>query len=104
MIFTPLGSVFSYCIFFVCASCSEKTELVFKNHFLTILFPVDRYSEMGPSSRTFFSENGFTCLQVLDHIYAFYQVRFEDVSLPGFIMFLYTMGVTSTVDDKCFNS
>ncbi|KHN05258.1 hypothetical protein glysoja_047368 [Glycine soja] len=28
---------------------------------------------MGPSSRTFFSHNGFTCLQVLDHIRAFYQ-------------------------------
>lgn len=60
-------------------SCSEKTELIFKNHFLTILFPVDRFSEMGPSSRTFFSENGFTCLEVLDHIYAFYQVSFENV-------------------------
>ncbi|XP_058001852.1 uncharacterized protein LOC110654728 isoform X2 [Hevea brasiliensis] len=52
---------------------SEKTELVFKNHFLTILFPTDRFSEMGPYSRSFFSKNGFTCLQVLDHIYAFYQ-------------------------------
>ncbi|ONI33040.1 hypothetical protein PRUPE_1G401800 [Prunus persica] len=52
---------------------SEKSELVFKNHFLTILFPLDRFAEMGPSSRTFFSNNGFACLQVLDHIYAFYQ-------------------------------
>ncbi|CAN6682488.1 unnamed protein product [Malus baccata var. baccata] len=52
---------------------SEKSELIFKNHFLTILFPVDRFAEMGPSSRTFFSDNGFTCLQVLDHIYTFYQ-------------------------------
>ncbi|XP_034201696.1 uncharacterized protein LOC117616475 isoform X2 [Prunus dulcis] len=52
---------------------SEKSELVFKNHFLTILFPLDRFAEMGPSSRTFFSNNGFECLQVLDHIYAFYQ-------------------------------
>ncbi|XP_015572977.1 uncharacterized protein LOC8258608 isoform X1 [Ricinus communis] len=52
---------------------SEKTELIFKNHFLTILFPVDRFSEMGPSSRTFFGENGFTCIQVLDYIYTFYQ-------------------------------
>ncbi|XP_062159473.1 uncharacterized protein LOC133866838 [Alnus glutinosa] len=52
---------------------SEKSELIYKNHFLTILFPVDRFAEMGPSSRTFFSDNGFTCLQVLDHIYAFYQ-------------------------------
>ncbi|CAI0448267.1 unnamed protein product [Linum tenue] len=52
---------------------SEKTELVFRNHFLTILFPVDRFSEMGPTSKTFFCDGGFTCLQVLDHIYAFYQ-------------------------------
>lgn len=52
---------------------SEKSELIFKNHFLTILFPVDRFSEMGPCSRTFFSDKGFTCLHVLDHIYAFYQ-------------------------------
>ncbi|XP_028777368.1 uncharacterized protein LOC114734045 isoform X2 [Neltuma alba] len=52
---------------------SEKSELIFKNHFLTILFPIDRFAEMGPSSRTFFSHNGFTCQQVLDHIYAFYQ-------------------------------
>ncbi|KAJ4951167.1 hypothetical protein NE237_027999 [Protea cynaroides] len=52
---------------------SEKTELIFKNHFLTILFPIDRFGEMGPSSRTYFSDKGFKCLQVLDHIYAFYQ-------------------------------
>ncbi|WJX35426.1 hypothetical protein P8452_23419 [Trifolium repens] len=52
---------------------SEKSELIFKNHFLTILFPIDRFSEIGPSTRTFFSHNGFTCLQVLDHIHAFYQ-------------------------------
>ncbi|KAI3468336.1 hypothetical protein Pfo_024999 [Paulownia fortunei] len=52
---------------------SEKSELIFKSHFLTIMFPVDRFSEMGPCSRTFFSNKGFTCLQVLDYIYAFYQ-------------------------------
>ncbi|XP_060208245.1 uncharacterized protein LOC132635755 isoform X1 [Lycium barbarum] len=52
---------------------SEKAELILKTNFLTILFPVDRFSEMGPCSRTFFSEKGFTCLQVLDYIYAFYQ-------------------------------
>lgn len=57
------------------ALCSENSELVFKEHFLTILFPVDRFSEMGPSTRTFFSQKGFTCLKVLDHIYEFYQVR-----------------------------
>ncbi|OIV96438.1 hypothetical protein TanjilG_09865 [Lupinus angustifolius] len=52
---------------------SEKSELIFKNHFLTILFPIDRFAEMGPSSRTFFSNDGFTCLQVLDYIHTFYQ-------------------------------
>ncbi|CAL5441929.1 unnamed protein product [Camellia sinensis] len=52
---------------------SVKTELIFKNHSLTTLFPVDPFAEMRPCSRTFFSNTGFTCLQVLDHIYAFYQ-------------------------------
>nr|XP_016492495.1 PREDICTED: uncharacterized protein LOC107812003 isoform X1 [Nicotiana tabacum] len=52
---------------------SEKSELILKTNFLTILFPVDRFSEMGPCSRTFFSEKGFTCLRVLDYIHAFYQ-------------------------------
>ncbi|KAI7737475.1 hypothetical protein M8C21_018575 [Ambrosia artemisiifolia] len=51
----------------------EKNELVFKNHFITILFPVDRLAEIGPSSRTFFSDTGFKCTQLLDHIYSFYQ-------------------------------
>ncbi|KAI3801549.1 hypothetical protein L1987_29657 [Smallanthus sonchifolius] len=51
----------------------EKNELVFGNHFITILFPVDRLGEMGPSSRTFFSDTGFKCTQLLDHIYSFYQ-------------------------------
>lgn len=58
---------------------SEKNDLIFKHHFLTILFPVDRFGEIGPFSRTFFSDKGFTCLQVLDHIYAFYQ---ENMSAP----------------------
>ncbi|KAL5559588.1 hypothetical protein UlMin_035799, partial [Ulmus minor] len=57
---------------------SEKSEVIFRNNFLTILFPVDRFAEMGPSSRTFFGVNGFTCLQVLDHIYAFYQENMLD--------------------------
>ncbi|KAJ3677119.1 hypothetical protein LUZ60_002843 [Juncus effusus] len=52
---------------------SEKREVVFKNHFITILFPIDRFGEMGPTSRTFFSSEGFTCIQLLDHIYNFYQ-------------------------------
>ncbi|CAI9755613.1 unnamed protein product [Fraxinus pennsylvanica] len=52
---------------------SEKCGLIFKSHFLTILFPIDRFLETGPRSRTFFSEKGFTCLQVLDYVHAFYQ-------------------------------
>ncbi|TVU09708.1 hypothetical protein EJB05_43200 [Eragrostis curvula] len=52
---------------------SEQSELIFKNHFLTILFPIDRFGELGPSSRTFYSNGGFTRIQVLDHIYNFYQ-------------------------------
>ncbi|XP_076945865.1 uncharacterized protein LOC143617092 [Bidens hawaiensis] len=51
----------------------EKSELVFGNHFITILFPLDRLGEMGPTSRTFFSDMGFKCTQLLDHIYSFYQ-------------------------------
>ncbi|KAK1263888.1 hypothetical protein QJS04_geneDACA013513 [Acorus gramineus] len=60
---------------------SEKQEVIYKNHFLTILFPIDRYGEMGPSSRTFFSDGGFTCLQVLDHIYAFYQENMSPMEI-----------------------
>ncbi|XP_024015814.1 uncharacterized protein LOC18025582 isoform X2 [Eutrema salsugineum] len=52
---------------------SEKTEVIFKDSFLTILYPADRFSEMGPSSRTYFSDNGFTCMQILDYIHRFYQ-------------------------------
>ncbi|KAK8523287.1 hypothetical protein V6N13_113236 [Hibiscus sabdariffa] len=40
---------------------SERNELIFKNHFLTILFPVDRFSEMGPSARTSFSDDRGRC-------------------------------------------
>ncbi|KAG0476183.1 hypothetical protein HPP92_013024 [Vanilla planifolia] len=52
---------------------SEKREVVFKGHFLTILFPIDRFGELGPSSRTFFSDCGFSCVQILDNIFNFYQ-------------------------------
>ncbi|VAI32483.1 unnamed protein product [Triticum turgidum subsp. durum] len=52
---------------------SERSEVIFKNHFFTILFPLDRFGELGPFSRTFFSNGGFTREQVLDHIYNFYQ-------------------------------
>ncbi|GAV80702.1 PTCB-BRCT domain-containing protein [Cephalotus follicularis] len=64
---------------------SEKAELIFKNHFITILFPIDRFSEMGPSSRTFFSNNGFTCLQLVDHIYAFYQEKMPHLEIEAAI-------------------
>ncbi|KAL4304008.1 hypothetical protein GQ457_10G001550 [Hibiscus cannabinus] len=36
---------------------SESNELILKNHFLTILFSVDRFSKMGPSARTYFSND-----------------------------------------------
>eukprot|EP01018_Ginkgo_biloba_P028039 Gb_28468 [translate_table: standard] len=52
---------------------SEKREVIYKGAFLTILFPIDRFGEMGLSARTFFSEKGFTRLQILDHMYTFYQ-------------------------------
>ncbi|KAK8550379.1 hypothetical protein V6N13_118898 [Hibiscus sabdariffa] len=67
------GSEFSFTNLTRSLTESEKNELIFKNHFLTILFPVDQISEIGPSSRTYFSDKGFTCLQILDYIYAFYQ-------------------------------
>lgn len=57
---------------------SEKREVIFKNHFLTILFPYDRFGELGPSSRTFFSEGGFTCIHLLEHIYNFYQENMSE--------------------------
>ncbi|XP_051151622.1 uncharacterized protein LOC127265711 isoform X2 [Andrographis paniculata] len=66
---------------------SEKSELVLKNHFLTILFPVDRFSEMGPTSRTLFSSKGFMCLQLLDYIYEFYQ---ENMSTEEIEMAIHT--------------
>ncbi|KAL5716201.1 hypothetical protein ACHQM5_017925 [Ranunculus cassubicifolius] len=66
---------------------SEKSEKIFKNHFLTILFPIDRFGEMGPSSRTFFSHDGFTCLQLLDYIYQFYQ---ENMSLDEVSVAIHT--------------
>lgn len=55
--------------------CSEKREIVFRGAFLTILFPIDRFSELGPSSRTFFSEGGFCREQIIESIHAFYQVN-----------------------------
>ncbi|CAN6217799.1 unnamed protein product [Urochloa humidicola] len=66
---------------------SEQSELIFKNHFLTILFPIDRFGELGPSSQTFYNNGGFTCIQVLDHIYNFYQ---ENMSTDEIDMALHT--------------
>ncbi|MCD7459311.1 hypothetical protein HAX54_040609 [Datura stramonium] len=51
---------------------SEKSELILKTNFLTILFPVDRFSEMGPCSRTFLVKRVHV-LQERDYIYAFYR-------------------------------
>uniref|UniRef100_A0A7I4E3R4 BRCT domain-containing protein n=1 Tax=Physcomitrium patens TaxID=3218 RepID=A0A7I4E3R4_PHYPA len=52
---------------------SEKREIVFRGAFLTILFPIDRFSELGPSSRTFFSEGGFSREKIIELIHSFYQ-------------------------------
>ncbi|KAG2298801.1 hypothetical protein Bca52824_035273 [Brassica carinata] len=60
---------------------SEKREVTFKDSFLTILYPADRFSEMGPSSRTYFSDTGFTCLQILDYIHRFYQEDLPDLEI-----------------------
>lgn len=60
--------------------CSEKREIVFRGAFLTILFPIDRFSELGPSSRTFFSEEGFSREKIIESINSFYQVTFGTIS------------------------
>lgn len=52
---------------------SEKQELAFKGPFLTLLFPIDRFGEMGPLSRCYFNENGFCRQSIVEHIWAFYQ-------------------------------
>ncbi|XP_078444702.1 BRCT domain DNA repair protein isoform X2 [Wolffia australiana] len=57
---------------------SEKSAMILKTHLFTILFPVDRHGEPGPRSRTFFSDGGFTCVQILDLIYSFYQEKMTE--------------------------
>lgn len=52
---------------------SETKEVVFKAPFLTILFPIDRFAEIGLSSKTFYSEKGFERQQILEFVWAFYQ-------------------------------
>ncbi|KAG0597489.1 hypothetical protein M758_UG343500 [Ceratodon purpureus] len=52
---------------------SEKREIEFRGAFLTILFPIDRFSELGPSARTFFSEGGFSREKIIELIHSFYQ-------------------------------
>ncbi|CAA0384388.1 unnamed protein product [Arabidopsis thaliana] len=64
---------------------SERMELVYKNHFITLLLPIDWYGEMGPSSRSYFSETGFTCQQILQNIYAFYQENMSEEELKAAI-------------------
>ena len=80
--------IISLHLIFLWPVCNEESELIFKYHFLTVLLPIDRFAEMGPS-RTFFSYDGFTCLQLLDHIYAFYQVRLEEFPSCVYIFFSY---------------
>ncbi|EOA25228.1 hypothetical protein CARUB_v10018541mg [Capsella rubella] len=64
---------------------SERMELVYKNHFITLLLPIDWYGEMGPSSRSYFSETGFTCQQILQHIYEFYQENMSEEEIKAAI-------------------
>ncbi|KAI5072324.1 hypothetical protein GOP47_0012430 [Adiantum capillus-veneris] len=52
---------------------SEKKEIVFKGAFLTVLFPVDRFGELGPLSRCYYNEKGFCRQDILENIWAFYQ-------------------------------
>ncbi|WOK96379.1 hypothetical protein Cni_G05086 [Canna indica] len=66
---------------------SERREIILKSHFLTILFPIDRFGELGPSSRTYFSDDGFTCIQILEHIYNFYQ---ENMSVDEINLAIHT--------------
>ena len=46
----------------------------YKHPFLTILFPIDRYGELGVRSRNLHSAQGFSRRRVLQSIYEFYQV------------------------------
>ncbi|VVB04859.1 unnamed protein product [Arabis nemorensis] len=57
----------------------------YKNHFISLLLPIDWYGEMGPSSRSYFSETGFTCQQILQHIYAFYQENVSEEEIKAAI-------------------
>eukprot|EP00899_Mesostigma_viride_P017227 jgi/Mesvir1/25505/Mv01758-RA.1 len=49
--------------------------------FLTLLFPVDAYGEMGPCARTLHSATGFTCGQILQEVHRFYHARLSDEEL-----------------------
>ncbi|KAG0619753.1 hypothetical protein M758_4G162500 [Ceratodon purpureus] len=64
-------------------SRSEKREVVFPGSFLTILFPIDRFSELGPSSRTFFSDAGFTRWQIIQLVYTFYQEPLDETEVDA---------------------
>ncbi|KAH7299279.1 hypothetical protein KP509_24G003500 [Ceratopteris richardii] len=52
---------------------SEKKEIVFRGSFLNVLFPVDRFGEMGPMSRCYHNEKGFGRQDILELIWSFYQ-------------------------------
>ena len=59
---------------FVMFMCSKKRAIVSKGAFLTILFPIDHFSDLGPL-RTFCSDGGFSREQIIDLIRSFYQVN-----------------------------
>lgn len=71
--FSTLRGIHDDAIYTRPMSESEKQEMAFKGAFLTLLFPIDRFGEMGPLSRCYFKEKGFCRQDILEHIWAFYQ-------------------------------
>lgn len=59
---------------------ADKWEVVYWPTFLTVLFPVDQFGEMGPTARTFVSQGGggFTRLQIIHYVSTFYQVNDDE--------------------------
>ncbi|CAI5967212.1 unnamed protein product [Closterium sp. NIES-65] len=52
---------------------SQLSALLYPHAFLTLLFPLDVYSEVAPSARSYFSPAGFSSLRLLSLVYSFYQ-------------------------------
>ncbi|KAL0886177.1 hypothetical protein Bca101_010160 [Brassica carinata] len=63
---------------------TEKREVTFKDSFLTILYPADRFSEMGPSSRTYFSDTVILQNQLgtFDDVEIYRPLQFHNNQMP----------------------